>query len=73
VDVPEGQSLLFNILGASPEKNAGTLIAGGARVDYSENITFLDLPTGPLTVEVSLDESVPLQGPWTLTWTPPGQ
>ena len=72
-DAPEGTSLLFDVLGTSPEKDAGTLIAHGSRVEYSNHITFSSIPTGPLTVELSLYESVPLQGPWTLTWTLPNQ
>jgi hypothetical protein len=69
-DVPEGQSLDPIILGSSPEKNAGRVISGGSRVDYSDHLTFSSLPTGQLTVELNLYESMPLQGPWTLTWTP---
>jgi hypothetical protein len=72
-DVPEGQSLLFNILGTSPEQNAGRVNAQGTKIEYSEKITYSSLPTGPLTVELTLYESVPLQGPWKLTWTPPGK
>jgi hypothetical protein len=68
-DVPEGQALGLMILGAQPEKNAGTARAH----EYSENITFSSPPTGLLTVELSLYESVTLQGPWKLTWTPPGK
>ena len=74
VDVPAGQSLLFNIPGTSPEQNASTLNAQKTMVEYSEKITFSSAPpTGPLTVELSLYQSVPLQGPWILTWTPPGK
>jgi hypothetical protein len=74
VDVPAGQSLLFNIPGTSPERNDGTLNAQKTIVEYSERITFSPaLPTGPVTVELTLNESVPLQGPWTLTWTPPSK
>jgi hypothetical protein len=68
-DVPEGQSLGLSIPGVQPEKDAST----GRAHEYSENITFSSLPTGPLTVELELYESVPLQGPWILTWTPPTQ
>ena len=71
MDVPEGQSLSVVILGTSAEKSAGRVISGGSRVEYSDQITFSSSPTGQLTVELTLYESVPLQGPWTLTWTPP--
>jgi hypothetical protein len=70
-DVPEGTSLDPVILGASPEKSAGRVVSGGSRVEYSDHIIYSSIPAGPLTVELSLYESVPLQGPWTLTWTPP--
>ena len=74
VDVPEGSSLLFNLVGASPESNASTVNAQKTIVEYSERITFSSSPpTGPLTVELTLYESVPLQGPWTLMWTPPSK
>ena len=73
-DVPEGQSLNPVILGTSPEKNAGSLIADESSVEYSDQITFSSIiPTGLLTVELSLYELVTLQGPWELTWTPPNK
>jgi hypothetical protein len=70
VHVPQGLSLWFNIPGTSPEKNASTVNAQGTKVEYSETMTFSSLPTGPLTVELTLFESVPLKGPWKLTWMP---
>jgi len=74
VDVPEGSSLLFNIVGTSPENNASRVNAQSTSVEYSESITFSVVPpTGSLTVELTLYETVPLKGPWTLTWTPPGK
>jgi len=72
-DVPEGQSLLFNIPDTSPEQNASRVNTQKTIVEYSETITYSSIPTGPLTVELSLYESVPLQGPWKLTWTPPSK
>jgi hypothetical protein len=73
-DVPEGTSFLLDIVGSSQERGP----AAGEEdrrpkdiVKYSQNITYLvPSPTGQLTVELSLFEEVPLQGPWTLTWTP---
>jgi hypothetical protein len=74
VDVPAGQSLLFNILGTSPERNDSALNAQKTTVEYSERVTFSPAPpTGSITVELTLNESVPLQGPWTLTWTTPSR
>lgn len=74
VDVPPGSALLFNIRGATSESNASTLVAKETVIQYSESITFSSpLPGGSPTVEVSLDETVPIQGPWTLTWMPPGK
>jgi hypothetical protein len=70
VHVPQGLSLWFNIPGTSPEQNASTVNAQGTKVEYSETMTFSSLPTGPLTVELTLFESVPLKGPWKLTWMP---
>jgi hypothetical protein len=73
-DVPEGQALLFNILGTTPEQNASRVNSQKTIVEYSEDITYSTTPpAGPLTVELSLYESVPLKGPWTLTWAPPGK
>jgi hypothetical protein len=73
-DVPEGQALLFNIPETTPEQNASRVNSQKAIVEYSENITYSSTPpSGPLTVELSLYESVPLNGPWTLTWTPPSK
>jgi hypothetical protein len=73
-DVPEGTSFLLHIVGSSQERGP----AAGEEdrrpkdiVKYSQNITYLvPPPTGQLTVELSLFEEVPLQGPWTLKWTP---
>jgi len=49
-----------------------TLVNQGKTVVYADNIVYPPpLPTGVLTVELSLTESVLLHGPWTLTWLPP--
>ena len=73
--MPEGTSFILDIVASSAER--GTT-AGEEdrrpkdRVKYSQNITYLvPPPTGKLTVELTLFETVPLHGPWTLTWTPP--
>ncbi|MGB7875382.1 MAG: DUF4179 domain-containing protein [Anaerolineales bacterium] len=42
------------------------------KVDYIYNITFLSpLPTGQLTVELMMYQTLPLHGPWVLEWIPP--
>lgn len=76
-EVPEGTSFILDIVGSSQERGP---TAGSEdrrprdRVNYSQNITYLvPPPTGKLTVELMLFETVPLQGPWILTWTPPDQ
>ena len=74
VDVPEGTSFILDIAGSSQER--GPSAAEEDRrpkdvVKYSESITYLvPPPTGQLTVELTLFESIPLHGPWTLTWMP---
>lgn len=73
-DAPDGTSLLFNLIGHTPEQNSSEVRDGETIVTYSEKLTYaLPLPTGQLTVELTSDETVPIQGPWTLTWTPPGK
>jgi hypothetical protein len=77
LDVPEGTSFILDIVGSSQERGPAAAEEDRRpqdRVKYSQSITYLvPPPTGPLTVELTLFESIPLQGPWTLTWTPPGQ
>lgn len=76
-DIPPGISFMLDIIGSSPER--GPSSAEEDRRDktvikYSESITYLaPPPTGQLTIELTLFEIVPLQGPWTLTWAPPGK
>jgi hypothetical protein len=77
VDVPEGTSFILDIVGSSQERGPSAAEEDRRskdRVRYSQSINYLvPPPTGQLTVDLTLTESVPLQGPWTLTWTPPGQ
>ena len=74
IDVPEGTSFILDIVGNSQER--GPTAGEEDRrpkdiVKYSQNITYLvPPPTGQLTVELTLFESIPLPGPWTLMWTP---
>lgn len=71
-DVPEGTSPAFDIVGYPPEEYHSELRNKGTVVVYSERLVFsLPLPTGKLTVKLNNMEEVPLQGPWTLIWTPP--
>jgi hypothetical protein len=71
----ENQTLFINILGSSPKQdNNGNLIQQETVVEYSESFMYpAPIPTGQLTVELSLTEFLPLHGPWTLTWTPPNK
>ena len=73
-DVPEGTAPLFNLIGYTPEQDSSTLNHGETVVEYSEKLIYSPSPpTGQLTVELTSMETVPLQGPWTLIWTPPGK
>ena len=73
-DVPEGTSFLLDIVGSSQERGPNSAKEDRRSptiVKYSENITYLIAPpTGPLTFALTLFETVPLEGPWSLTWTP---
>lgn len=71
VDTPEGMSLGIDILGSFPRWEDVRQITAA---EYSHNLIFPDrLPTGQLTLELTLSEFIPLQGPWMLTWTPSGK
>ncbi len=76
-DVPSGTAFQLDIVGSSQERgsSAGTEDHRPKdKVTYSQSITYLvPPPTGKLTVALTLYETVPLKGPWTLTWTPPGK
>ncbi len=73
-DVPEGTSPMFNLIGPTPKQHSGELRNGKTIVEYSEKLVYSPpLPTGQLTVELTSMETVPLHGPWTLTWSPPGK
>lgn len=73
-EVPEGVSLMFNLIGHTPEQDSSELRSGTTIVEYSEKLLFLPpLPTGQITADLSSMETFPLKGPWTLIWTPPNQ
>ena len=76
-DVPEGTSFLLDIVGSSQERGPNSAEEDRRSptiVKYSENITYLvPPPTGPFTFALTLSETVPLEGPWTLTWMPPSK
>jgi hypothetical protein len=71
IDVPEGVSLDINIVGSSLEGSSSQVNGGNTVVEYSGSLTYSVQPTGPLIVELTLSETVPLQGPWVLMWMPP--
>ncbi len=73
-DVPEGVSPMFNLIGYTAEQDHSELINGQTMVKYSERLLYApSLPTGQLPVELTAMETVPLPGPWILTWSPPSQ
>jgi hypothetical protein len=78
MEVPEETSWVLRILGPSQEELGPESLtvsrAPKTYVPYTDTITFLvPPPTGKLTAELTWFETVPLKGPWTLTWTPPTQ
>jgi hypothetical protein len=73
-DVPEGTSPMFLLIGPYPKEHSGELRDRKTIVEYSEKLVYWPpLPTGQLTIELTSDETTPLQGPWTLIWTPPSK
>jgi hypothetical protein len=72
-DTPKGTALHFNLIGHTPKQDSSEVRDGETIVTYSEKLTYSPLPTGHLTVVLTSDEMFPLQGPWTLTWSPPGK
>ena len=76
-NVPAGTAFQLDIVGSSQERGSNTAEEdrrGPTIIKYSESITYLiPPPTGPFTFALTLFETVPLGGPWTLTWTPPSQ
>jgi hypothetical protein len=70
-DVPAGVSLMFNLIGQTPEQDGSELRDGKTIVEYSEKLVFLPpLPTGQIIVDLTSMETFPLHGLWILTWTP---
>jgi len=69
-DAPQGTALLFNLIGHTPEQDSSEVRSGETIVTYLEKLTYSPLPTSQLTVVLTSDETVPLRGPWTLTWSP---
>ncbi len=76
IDVPERSSFSLTIHDLSPSM---TEVSEGMvdhrpnkRINYAQNfLTDEPVPTGILTFELTLYQTVPLPGPWTITWTPP--
>jgi hypothetical protein len=72
-DVPQSL-LILNVVGASFEQTNSSVYRRERVLEYSESFSYPGpLPNGQLTVELTLIESVPLPGPWTLTWTSPSE
>ncbi len=70
-DVPQGTSPLFNLIGHTPEQDSSQVNNSKTIVEYSEKLVYSPpLPTGQLTVKLTSMETIPLHGPWTLTWAP---
>jgi hypothetical protein len=70
-DVPQ-DSLSLSIAGYSPEQDNSRAVQKETVTEYSKDLIYsTPFPTGQLTVELTVTETVPLPGPWTLTWTPP--
>lgn len=64
-------SLSLNITGYSFEQDNGRTIQKETVTEYSKSLIYsAPFPTGQLTVELIVTETVPLPGPWTLMWTP---
>ena len=75
IDVPEGTSYSLLLPGIPASMNEGSTAMEhhmGNKVAYTQDL-LVDgtVPTGALTVELTLYQTVPLAGPWILYWTPP--
>lgn len=74
-DLPEGTSFELSIPGLSPSMTEGLRGMEDRRKDrinYAQNfLTDEPLPIGVVPFELTLDQTVELPGPWTLTWTSP--
>lgn len=76
IDIPEGTSFSLTIHDLSPSMTEASWGMEDRRQDnrinYARNfLTDEPVPTGILTFELTLYQTVPLPGPWTITWTPP--
>ncbi len=70
--LPEGLSFGFEIgSGLNPVDRVGRETRLSQEIKYSETAVYDAAPAGDLTFTLTLFQTVPLQGPWTLTWTPP--
>lgn len=73
-EVPEGTSYLVDIMGSSlvGNRTASEETRLKDKVLYTENFLYsVPPPTGVLTVQLTLIDTIPAHGPWTLTWSPP--
>jgi len=76
IDIPEGTSFSLTIHDLSPSMTEASWGMEDRRQDnrinYARNfLTDEPVLTGILTFELTLYQTVPLPGPWTITWTPP--
>jgi len=76
IDVPEGTSFTLTLPGILPSTSEGPWgeedRSRKDQVIYAQNFLMNGPgPTGILTVELTLYQTVPLPGPWTLNWMPP--
>ena len=75
IDVPEGTSFRLSIQNLSPSTTDGTWGMEDRkrdRVNYAKNfLTDEPVPSGILNFELTLYQTIPLSGPWTISWMPP--
>lgn len=73
-DMPEGTTYLDIVNSSFPRSEiSGREIRSRNEVKNTQNVTYLiPPPTGQLTVELMMSQTLPLYGPWVLEWTPPG-
>ncbi len=70
--LPEGLSFGFEVgTGMTLVDRVGRESRLAQQIKYSETAIYDLVPTGDLKFTLTLFQTVPLQGPWTLTWSPP--
>ncbi len=72
--LPEGLSFGFEVgSGLNLADRVGRETRLDQEIKYSETAIYDTVPAGNLTFTLTLFQTVALQGPWTLTWSPPAQ